>query len=123
MPTATRPNFDAAGRLTHLEAIACAKHHELLEITTRRRTAFDDRARLRARIADLDATNIRGISDHEITRLSARLADVEDAIQRLGEREAAATEVWTTAAHTFTRARDRARELGLAIPVELEDVK
>lgn len=123
MPTATRPNFDAAGRLTHLEAIASAKHHELIEITARRRTAFDDRARLRARISDLEATNVRGVADHEITRLSARLADVDDAIQRLGEREAAASGGWTTAAHTFTRARDRARELGLAIPVELEDVQ
>ena len=123
MPTQPRANFDAAGRLTHLEAIASAKHHELMQITERRRSAFDDRARLRARIAELEASNVRGGSDHEITRLSARLADVEDAIQRLGERESAASEIWNTAGRTFTRALERARELGLQIPAELAGVQ
>lgn len=112
--------YDSIARLMHLEALASSRHHILLEITGRIRTARNDLVRARHRLETVQAASFRGLGDDEIARVKDRIAELEATVARLVEREGAAEFEWNTAARTRSRALERARELKLPIPLEIE---
>lgn len=114
------PQFDSIARLTHLEGLATARHHVVVDLGARLRSARDDVARLRHRLADIEArADYHGKADGEIARLKERIAELEDTIARLDVRQAAASAEWNQAARTHARAHERAKELDLPLPLEI----
>lgn len=115
-----QPRFDSLARLAHLDGIASAKHQVVADLSARIRTARDDANRLRGRLAQIEGdVSYHGTSEAEIKRLTDRITEIEDGIARLDARLQAATAEFHQAGRTRKRALDRARELGLPVPVEI----
>lgn len=114
-----QPKFDSLGRLAHLEGIAADRLAAGRELGERIRAVSDELKRARQRLDHLELDQgFSGVDvERQVNDLKGRVAALEASKADLTRRydELGASRV--TAARTYERAKARAEELGLPIPL------
>lgn len=117
----TSPKFDSLSRLAHLEAISDAKRQISNNLSARMRVASADLNRAKQRLASIEGeSSFQGRADAEIERVKTRIADLQAACADIAERQSTASAEWGAASRTHTRARQRAEELALPLPIQID---
>ena len=113
------PTFDSLGRLAHLEGIAADKLAAGRELGERIRAVTDELKRARQRLDHLEMDHgFSGIDvERQVNDLKGRIAALEASRTDLTRRQEEIGAARVTAARTYERAKSRAEELGLPIPV------
>jgi predicted nucleic acid-binding Zn-ribbon protein len=116
-----QPKFDSLSRLAHLEGIAADKLAAGRELGERIRAVSDELKRARQRLDHLELDQgFSGIDvERQVNDLKGRVAALEASKADLTRRYDEIGAARVTAARTYERAKARAEELGLPIPLTL----